>query len=96
MSKMKHYLQLTVVAVVVIAASCSTQRNQSLTLPKGEYTYNLPCRVVNLHTDPPGRAMLVVWLTTRQSTICSRKTTSTCVPPTILSCTTSTATRSRR
>ncbi|MBQ1723897.1 MAG: hypothetical protein II034_08885 [Muribaculaceae bacterium] len=62
MSKMKHYLQLTVVAVAVIAASCSTQRNQSLTLPNGEYTYNLPCRVVNLNTDQPGRAMLVVWL----------------------------------
>ena len=62
MSKMKYYAHLIVAAVAVLAVSCSTQRGGSLTLPSGEFTYNLPCRVVNIHTDQPGRALMVVWL----------------------------------
>ena len=43
-------------------ASCRSQQGGLLTMPQGEFTYNLPCRVKNIHTHQPGRALMVVWL----------------------------------
>ena len=41
---------------------CRTQQNTALTMPEGEFTYDLPCRVVNIHTEKPGKAVLFLWL----------------------------------
>ena len=48
--------------LVVALAGCRTQQNGALTMPQGEFTYNLPCRVVNIHTEKPGKAVLFLWL----------------------------------
>ena len=31
-------------------------------LPEGEFTYNLPCKVVNIHQEKEGKALLFIWL----------------------------------
>ncbi len=31
-------------------------------MPAGEMIYNIPCKVVSLHPERPGKALLVVWL----------------------------------
>lgn len=31
-------------------------------LVEGTFTYNIPCRVMNIHPELPGKAMLVIWL----------------------------------
>ena len=31
-------------------------------LAEGTFTYNIPCKVVNIHPELPGKAMLVFWL----------------------------------
>ena len=31
-------------------------------LPEGEFTYNLPCKVVNINQEKEGKSMLFIWL----------------------------------
>lgn len=31
-------------------------------LPEGESTYNLPCKVVNIHQEKEGISILFIWL----------------------------------
>ena len=32
------------------------------TMPEGEFVYNLPCKVVNIHQEQEGKSLLFVWL----------------------------------
>lgn len=56
--------------IVVAFVGCRVQQgnasgavhNGGPMLPEGEFTYDLPCRVVNIHTEQAGRVLMVVWL----------------------------------
>lgn len=56
---------------VFLLTACSNDKNeaciedsgnQEVVLPEGEFTYNLPCRVIHVNTDKPGKAILWLWL----------------------------------
>ena len=51
------YIYLALVMLMVTACSKSVT-----TLPEGEFTYNVPCRVVNINTEKPGKAIVLLWL----------------------------------
>lgn len=60
--------------IIVMTMSCgilTAAANDSIPLhspastpsmPAGEFTYNLPCKVVSIHPEQPGRALLFLWL----------------------------------
>ena len=54
------------VAVTLILAACGNNKNNGenngVILPEGEFTYNLPCKVVYVNADKPGKAILWLWL----------------------------------
>ena len=33
-----------------------------MAMPEGEFVYNLPCKVVNIHQEQEGKALLFIWL----------------------------------
>lgn len=41
--------------------SCDNKKTE-VVLPEGEFTYNLPCRVVHINADKPGKAIVWLWL----------------------------------
>ena len=62
------YLYLAAMALL-LAACCTNKCNDKcnektseVTLPEGEFTYNLPCKVVYVNADKPGKAILWLWL----------------------------------
>jgi len=61
---------VAVLAVAAMAAGCVAQKTVQVkvddramvTLPEGEFVYNLPCKVVYVHPEQPGKALMFVWL----------------------------------
>ena len=56
--KLNRFISLLAcVAVILVAAA------QGVTsLPEGEYTNNLPCRLISINPQKPGKALLFLWL----------------------------------
>lgn len=74
---MKTRLFLTMFIVSLLSACCNCKsttgdigmKNGKDTvvkvveaLPEGEFTYNLPCKVMNIHPEKDGKALLFLWL----------------------------------
>lgn len=55
---MKNICFALLMALMLCGNSCKT----ATALPEGEFTYNVPCRVVNINTDKPGKAIVLLWL----------------------------------
>lgn len=57
-----------VISMLLIAACCNNHQEScdnkktEVVLPEGEFTYNLPCRVVHINADKPGKAIVWLWL----------------------------------
>jgi poly(3-hydroxybutyrate) depolymerase len=65
--KMKHISSLittlmAALTAVVAITGCKMQQGAAVAMPEGEFTYNLPCRVMNIHPEQPGKAVLFLWL----------------------------------
>ena len=60
----------TLVAVVSLVMACARQQQVVVQpvvpadggMPAGEFTYNLPCKVVSIHPELEGKALLFLWL----------------------------------
>ena len=59
------------VFALLFAACCNGEKcekvndesvESQVVLPEGEFTYNLPCKVVYVNADKPGKAILWLWL----------------------------------
>lgn len=59
LNDMKKIYFALFMALIMMCGSCS---KAVTALPEGEFTYNVPCRVVNINTDKPGKAIIVLWL----------------------------------
>ena len=65
---MKRILTLSLAAFAGISllVSCGgskTEKQNSLqSLENGEFIYNLPCKVVNIHQEKEGKSILFLWL----------------------------------
>ena len=55
MKKLFYFL-----AVMLLCSACNNNKN--VVLPAGEFTYNLPCRVVNINPEKSGKAIVLLWL----------------------------------
>lgn len=57
-----------VISMLLMAACCNNHQEScdnkktEVVLPEGEFTYNLPCRVVHINADKPGKAIVWLWL----------------------------------
>lgn len=57
-----------VISMLLMVACCNNHqescdnKNTEVVLPEGEFTYNLPCRVVHINADKPGKAIVWLWL----------------------------------
>lgn len=58
--KRLHLLALCLACLSAFAAF--GQKRAGAAVPVGEYTFNLPCKVVSIHPEQPGRAVLFLWL----------------------------------
>ncbi len=47
--------------VLFLLTACSGNKSE-IVIPEGEFTYNLPCKVININTEKPGKAILWLWL----------------------------------
>ena len=47
--------------VILLLTACSSSKEVTA-LPEGEFTYNVPCRVININTEKPGKAIVLLWL----------------------------------
>mgnify|MGYP003310779406 CR=1 FL=1 len=59
------YIYFAVLALLFASCNCGKSGETvapEVVLPEGEFTYNLPCKVVNINTDKPGKAILLLWL----------------------------------
>ena len=64
---MKHYnLFLAILAALFVAMVCSAGRPAGTTVASAPavdtFTYNLPCQVINIHSELPGKAIMLLWL----------------------------------
>ena len=60
---MKKFLFLMFFGVLVASlVSCRTQAPNSSLPVAGEYIYNIPCKVMVIHPELPGKALLMLWL----------------------------------
>lgn len=56
------------ISMLLMAACCNNHQEScdnkktEVVLPEGEFTYNLPCRVVHINPDKPGKAIVWLWL----------------------------------
>ena len=56
------------ISMLLMAACCNNHQEScdnkktEVVLPEGEFTYNLPCRVVHINADKPGKAIVWLWL----------------------------------
>lgn len=41
--------------------TCEDEKSEII-LPEGEFTYNLPCKVININPEKSGKAILLLWL----------------------------------
>ena len=51
--------------VIGLLASCVTQTRTVAVepqMPAGTFTYNLPCQIMHIHPEKPGKALLFLWL----------------------------------
>ena len=55
-----RYLYFIAVALLLVA--CGNEKKSEVILPEGEFTYNVPCKVVYVNADKPGKAILWLWL----------------------------------
>lgn len=53
-------------ALLITALAMSSCKTQATTAPQafpnGEFTYNVPCKVVNIHQEKEGKSILFLWL----------------------------------
>lgn len=70
-NNLKLYIMkfLFLVISMLLMAACDNNHQEScdnkkteVVLPEGEFTYNLPCRVVHINADKPGKAIVWLWL----------------------------------
>lgn len=62
---MKHLSKLfglLFLIAVVLTACSSRQATRFVAMPEGEFTYNLPCKIINIHPEKEGPALLFLWL----------------------------------
>ncbi len=64
MKILKNPWRLTVLLSIVAVAAISScgQREKSVSVPEGEFTYNLPCKVVGINQDKSGKSIMFLWL----------------------------------
>lgn len=53
------YIYFTLMLFLLTACSSSKELTS---LPEGEFTYNVPCRVININQDKPGKSIVLLWL----------------------------------
>ena len=59
-----RYLYFIAAALLLVACGnnkCNEKQSEVI-LPEGEFTYNVPCKVVYVNADKPGKAILWLWL----------------------------------
>lgn len=64
---MKKSLLIAAVFAVAAAVTCgcchkAPAGTSSESIPEGEFVYNLPCKVVGINQDKPGKSILFLWL----------------------------------
>lgn len=61
---MKRVLAIVaaIVATASVLPSCGNARKTVSSVYNGEYIYNLPCKVVNIHQEKEGKSILFIWL----------------------------------
>ena len=59
-----RYLYFVAVALLLVACGNNkcNEKTSEVVLPEGEFTYNVPCKVVYVNADKPGKAILWLWL----------------------------------
>ena len=71
MTKKKAIFYFVFTLFLILFSSCGQKENNQdiiktndtiKVLPEGEFTYNLPCRVVYIHQEKEGKSVLFVWL----------------------------------
>lgn len=63
---MKFYVALAEAvlasALLVCCSPLRSVRNDVPSAPEGEFVYNVPCKVVNIHQEKPGKSIMFLWL----------------------------------
>lgn len=63
MNFIRVFLAIIIVCVAFVCkAGNPTGDNAGTLLPEGEFVFNLPCKIVNIHPEKPGKALLFIWL----------------------------------
>ncbi|MBQ0024580.1 MAG: prolyl oligopeptidase family serine peptidase [Bacteroidales bacterium] len=59
-----HYFALFTASLLTICliTSCSEKKTDEKAMPNGEFAYNVPCKVVNIHQEKEGKSILFLWL----------------------------------
>ena len=61
----KVLLAAAAFAVIALAAGCCGQKKTASfeeSIPEGEFVFNLPCKVVGINQDKPGKSIMFLWL----------------------------------
>lgn len=58
-------IAVAVLVLTVMAGSCSGPKKTAAapeSIPEGEYVFNLPCKVIGINQDKPGKSIMFLWL----------------------------------
>lgn len=61
----KFFLAAAAIAVTVLVAGCGGSKkivSYTESIPEGEFVFNLPCKVIGINQDKPGKSIMFLWL----------------------------------